>query len=65
MKCSKCGGDTKVNTSIKDGEKVLRQRKCISCKNKFYTEELVNDSIKVRTRLHWLRTQRYVYGEEV
>lgn len=61
MKCTKCGGNTKVNLTAKDGNKVLRQRTCVSCKNRFYTEEVVTN----RTRLHWLRSQRYVYGEEV
>lgn len=61
MKCSKCGGNTKVIVSAKDGEKVLRQRECISCKKKFYTEEIVT----CESRLHWLRSHRYVYGEEV
>ncbi len=61
MKCSNCGGDTKVIQTAKDGEKVLRQRTCLSCKNRFYTEETITNT----SRLHWLKTQRYVYGEEV
>ena len=40
MRCVYCGGDkTKVVNTTKTETKVLRERKCLSCRRDFWTKE--------------------------
>lgn len=40
MKCPNCGGDTKVDCSMKGVDQVVRYRKCFDCRMRFKTIEL-------------------------
>lgn len=44
MICSKCGGDTKVIDSRKNGVTVVRRRYCARCGKTFFTQEIMSDS---------------------
>lgn len=59
MLCGECGGKTRVTLSVKDGEVVLRQRECAKCGKRFFTEERVNNSIILRSKIYGLRHERY------
>ena len=46
MNCPKCNGSTTVAECFKDSDGVYRIRKCLACKHRFATSELVSDSTK-------------------
>ena len=39
MTCPVCGGKSTVVCCRRDVDTIIRRRKCIECKNVFYTEE--------------------------
>ena len=41
MNCPKCGGRTLVDDTRKSRGMVLRSRRCMKCKHKFYTKEAI------------------------
>ena len=50
MNC-KCGGNSKVVSTVKKDIYVFRQRKCVECGRKWYTEEKENNSVIVVSAL--------------
>lgn len=40
MTCPVCGGNTKVTNSRRNENTVVRERTCIECGKKFYTQEV-------------------------
>lgn len=44
MKCSKCGGTTRVIDSRPNCEAVFRKRKCCDCNTVMYTSEYETDN---------------------
>lgn len=44
MNCPICGGKSQVVESKADCETVVRIRRCVECKHRFYTTELELDS---------------------
>jgi len=43
MTCPVCGGKTYVTNTATDEDCVYRQRTCVDCKHRFYTEETETD----------------------
>lgn len=58
MICLKCGGKTKVDSTVTLENSVIRSRKCILCGEKFFTEETINKSNRVRGLYYRTREQR-------
>ena len=52
MKCPKCGGETAVTNTARTTETVYRERKCLDCKYKIYTYEVVGDKRETRRKLN-------------
>ena len=50
MDC-KCGSKSKVISTVKKCQYVFRQRCCLKCGNKWYTEEKENNSVRVASAL--------------
>ena len=48
MNCPKCDGQTKVTKSARDCESVHRERQCLECGIKFYTEEYERDGQRLK-----------------
>jgi transcriptional regulator NrdR family protein len=58
MKCPECGGKTKVENTKSDEWHVYRQRRCIKCGFRFYTEESGFVSGKLLNTLVWQAKKR-------
>ena len=52
MKCPKCGGETAVSNTARTPETVYRERKCLECKYKIYTYEVIGDKLTTRKKLN-------------
>ena len=59
MKCSKCGGKTRVEdvVHIPSGE-IYRQRGCTKCGRSFYTKEIVATFDETMSR-EWIENHRF------
>lgn len=51
MICPECGGDTSVNNTATDADKIYRLRKCKKCGKKLYTIEQAGNSTIVKSKL--------------
>lgn len=51
MWCPRCKGNTKAVQSVKAHKRVLRQRVCDVCKNRFFTEEVESKDPGISTFL--------------
>jgi len=61
--CKKCGSNSKVTSTIKHDLSVLRERKCLGCGRRWYTEECENNNVGFT--MYTVKRERYVLDKEV
>lgn len=65
MICFKCGNESKVLITAKEGNRVYRQRECTGCRRKWYTAEIENSDPELSKKVHRIRDEkkkRKVFG---
>ena len=63
MTCPVCGEKTKVTNSQADSDCVYRERQCVVCKHKFYTEEVESEDRNTINQLAYNHRIRSKEGE--
>jgi transcriptional regulator NrdR family protein len=59
MQCFKCGAESRVLLTAKEGNRVYRYRECKGCGRKWSTEEIENCDPRVTTAVHRIKDERY------
>jgi len=60
MRCTQCGGDTKVVNTARAAHTIIRERKCLLCGEKYYSKERYIDTDLGRKELY--RIKKKLYG---
>ena len=58
MNCSECGGASKVYNTAKTKTHVYRERECVKCARRWFTEEYENNSPRVGAIINHIKEQR-------
>ncbi len=59
MICFKCGAESRVLLSAKEGNRVYRYRKCLGCGRRWHTEEVENSDPRVLGAVYRIRDGKY------
>ena len=58
MNCVKCGGISRVFNSAKTSKGVYRERMCVSCGKRWYTEEIASNSTGIGLLINQIKEER-------
>jgi transcriptional regulator NrdR family protein len=59
MQCFKCGAESRVINTARDKSRVYRNRECLGCGRRWYTEEVENSDPRVTMAIYRIKDGKY------